>query len=76
MVAYHLGFEDKKGARLAAYPGKLLRPSLLLFIYEVLGGEPEAALPAAVALELVHSFSLAHDDIQDRDEERHGRPTA
>jgi geranylgeranyl diphosphate synthase type I len=76
MASYHLGFEDEVGARLAGYPGKLLRPSLLLFVCEALGGEPEAALPAALALELVHTFSLAHDDIQDRDEERHGRPTA
>ncbi|MFQ6117849.1 MAG: polyprenyl synthetase family protein, partial [Candidatus Bipolaricaulia bacterium] len=71
MVRYHLGFDD--GA--AGYSGKALRPSLLLFAHEALGGEPEKALPAAVALELVHSFSLVHDDIQDRDEERHGRPT-
>ncbi|MGQ9477364.1 MAG: polyprenyl synthetase family protein [Candidatus Bipolaricaulia bacterium] len=76
MVSYHLGFEDENGRRLTSYPGKLLRPSLLLFTCEALGGEPEAALPAAVALELVHSFSLVHDDIQDQDEERHGRPTA
>ena len=72
MVRYHLGFGD--GA--AHYLGKALRPSLLLFAHEALGGEPGEALPAAVALELVHSFSLVHDDIQDRDEERHGRPTA
>ncbi len=77
MVSYHLGFEeDENGTRLAGYPGKLLRPLLLLFACEALGGEPEAALPAAVAVELVHSFSLVHDDIQDQDEERHGRPTA
>jgi len=71
IVRYHLGFDD--GA--AGYSGKALRPSLLLFAHEALGGEPKGALPAAVALELVHSFSLVHDDIQDRDEERHGRPT-
>jgi len=76
MIYYHLGFQDQDGRSLEGYPGKLLRPSLLLFACEALGGEPEAALPAAVALELVHSFSLAHDDLQDRDEERHGRPTA
>lgn len=76
MVAYHLGFEGEDGEKLSGYPGKLLRPGLLLFICEALGGEPGAALPAAVALELVHSFSLAHDDIQDQDEERHGRPAA
>jgi len=72
MVRYHLGFDDGGDS----YLGKALRPALLLFAHEALGGEPEEALPAAVALELVHSFSLVHDDIQDRDEERHGRPTA
>ena len=42
------------------------------------GGEPEAALPAAAALELVHTFSLVHDDLPalDDDEERRGRPSA
>lgn len=70
MVRYHLGFGD--GA--TGHSGKALRPSLLLFAHEALGGEPGEALGAAVALELVHSFSLVHDDIQDRDKERHGQP--
>lgn len=72
LIRYHLGFgEDGEGN----YLGKALRASLALFACEALTGDWRPALPAAVAVELVHSFSLVHDDIQDRDEERHGRPT-
>jgi geranylgeranyl diphosphate synthase, type II len=58
--------------------GKRIRPVLCLATAETAGGEPDEALPAAVALELVHSFSLVHDDLPalDDDEERRGRPTA
>ncbi|MFQ6090809.1 MAG: polyprenyl synthetase family protein [Candidatus Bipolaricaulia bacterium] len=74
MIRYHLGFEDRDGGNIDHYAGKALRPSLLLFAHEALGGELREALPAAVAVELTHSFSLVHDDIQDRDLERHGHP--
>lgn len=53
--------------------GKSLRPTLCLLTVESLGGDIEAALPIAVAIELVHSFSLIHDDIEDGDEMRHHR---
>jgi geranylgeranyl diphosphate synthase, type II len=58
--------------------GKRIRPVLCLATAEAAGGKVEAALPAATALELVHSFSLVHDDLPalDDDEERRGRPTA
>jgi geranylgeranyl diphosphate synthase type II len=58
--------------------GKRIRPVLCLATAEASGGEPEDALPAAAALELVHSFSLVHDDLPalDDDDERRGRPTA
>lgn len=75
LVRYHLGFEDDQGESLPGYAGKALRPSLLLFAHEALGGEWPNVLPAATALELAHSFSLVHDDIQDGDRERHGHPT-
>lgn len=75
MLHYHLGFADRAGKSTEGYLGKALRPSLLLFACEALGGEWAKALPAAVAIELVHNFSLVHDDIQDNDLERHGRPT-
>ena len=74
IVRRHVGIEDEAGRPTDA-AGKLLRPSLVLFIADELGGRPRAALPAAVALELVHNFSLVHDDIQDRDRTRRGRPT-
>ena len=58
--------------------GKRIRPVLCLATAEAAGGAPERALPAATALELVHSFSLVHDDLPalDDDDERRGRPTA
>ncbi len=55
--------------------GKMLRPMLLLMSCEAVGGKTKAALPAAVALELVHNFTLVHDDIMDHDELRRGRET-
>jgi geranylgeranyl diphosphate synthase type I len=73
ILRYHVGFVDQDGNP-TAFLGKLLRPTLVLFTAEDLGGEVEAALPAAVGLEMVHAFSLVHDDVQDRDETRRGRP--
>jgi geranylgeranyl diphosphate synthase type II len=57
--------------------GKRIRPVLCLATTEAAGGRPEDALDAACALELIHSFSLVHDDLPalDDDEERRGRPT-
>ena len=57
--------------------GKRVRPVLCLATAEAAGTEPEAALPAAAALELVHNFSLVHDDLPalDDDELRRGRPS-
>jgi geranylgeranyl diphosphate synthase type I len=74
IVRRHVGVEDESGARVDV-AGKLLRPSLVLFVAEELGARLAEALPAAVALELVHNFSLVHDDIQDRDRTRRGRST-
>ncbi len=60
-----------------ALGGKRVRPTICLATAEAAGGTVEAALPAAAALELVHSFSLVHDDLpaMDDDDERRGRPT-
>ena len=57
--------------------GKRVRPVLCLATGEALGAEPERVLPAAAAVELVHSFSLVHDDLPalDNDAERRGRPS-
>jgi len=75
MLRYHLGWEDERGRPLAAGGGKLLRPTLCLLACQAAGGDWQRALPAAAAVELVHNFSLVHDDIQDRDRERRHRPT-
>ena len=75
MLRYHLGRVDESGRPTALSQGKRLRPSLCMFACEAVGGLPERALPAAAALELVHNFSLIHDDIQDGDLQRHHRPT-
>ncbi len=58
-------------------PGKRIRPALALLTCEAVGGRPEQALPAAGALELIHCFSLVHDDLpaMDNDNLRRGRPT-
>jgi len=57
--------------------GKRLRPALALAAAEAVGAPPERALPAAVAVELVHTYSLIHDDLpcMDDDDERRGRPS-
>lgn len=65
MARYHLGWLDRNLARVGHSSGKRLRPSLCLLVAEHVGGNWRAAVPAAVALELVHNFSLVHDDIQD-----------
>jgi geranylgeranyl diphosphate synthase type I len=77
LIQYHLGWVDRTGAP-ATTPsaqGKALRPTLCLFACEALQGDLRQALPAAAALELIHNFSLIHDDIQDQDLERRHQPT-
>ena len=71
MMRHHLGWED--GA--LTQGGKYLRPTLALVTAEACGGKWEDALPAAVGLELLHNFSLIHDDIQDESTYRRNRPT-
>jgi geranylgeranyl diphosphate synthase type I len=71
MQRYAMGWSD--GGALVL--GKCLRPSLCLLACESLGGDLDRAYPVAVALEMVHNFSLVHDDIEDGDELRHHRPT-
>ncbi|MDO3677053.1 polyprenyl synthetase family protein [Paenibacillus ehimensis] len=57
--------------------GKRLRPILVLAAAEALGGSPEAAVPAALAVEMIHTYSLIHDDLpaMDNDDFRRGKPT-
>jgi geranylgeranyl diphosphate synthase type II len=63
--------------RYALVGGKRVRAVICLATAEAAGAEPEAALPGAAALELVHAFSLVHDDLPalDNDAERRGRPS-
>lgn len=75
MLRYHLGWEDAEGCPLPSGGGKALRPTLCLLACEAAGGDWRKALPAAAALELVHNFSLIHDDIQDHDPQRRHRAT-
>ena len=75
MSAYHLGFTDAQGRAASEPAGKRIRPALALWACEALGGDPAWALPAAVAVELIHNFTLIHDDIQDGDQLRRHRPT-
>lgn len=55
--------------------GKKLRPSLVILSCEAVGGRSENALKTAAAMELIHTFSLIHDDIMDKDEMRRGKPS-
>ncbi len=59
-------------------PGKRLRPALVIAASEACGGELTQALPAAAAIEMLHAYTLVHDDLpaMDDDDERRGRPTA
>jgi geranylgeranyl diphosphate synthase type I len=72
--AYHLGWTDQDG-RPARGGGKALRPALALLAARACGVEDAVAVPGGVAVELVHNFSLVHDDLIDGDTERRHRPT-
>jgi geranylgeranyl diphosphate synthase type I len=78
MIEHHLGW-DAHGAEAPDQPsaikGKLVRPRLCLLSCAAVGGDAIVAAPAAAAVELLHNYSLIHDDIEDRDEMRRGRPT-
>jgi len=71
MLAYHLGWEGQGAGPDAR--GKRIRPLLVLLTCSAAGGDWKDALPAAAAVELVHNFSLIHDDIQDNSPLRRGR---
>jgi geranylgeranyl diphosphate synthase type I len=73
MMAYHLGWEGEGSGPDAR--GKRIRPMLVLLSCSAAGGDWRNALPAAASVELVHNFSLIHDDIQDNSPLRRGRET-
>ena len=70
-LAYHFGFDPYGPVR----TGKRLRPQMVGIAADAFGALSDAWIPAAVAIELLHNYSLIHDDIEDHDELRHGRPT-
>jgi geranylgeranyl diphosphate synthase type I len=75
MLTYHMGWSDAEGKLIEGGSGKRVRPVLCLMACEAAGGDWQRALPIAAAVELVHNFSLIHDDIQDRGDLRRGLPT-
>jgi geranylgeranyl diphosphate synthase type I len=75
MMRYHLGWLDEQLEPVEAPIGKRLRPLICLLAVEACGGNSEKGIPAAVALELLHNFTLVHDDVEDGDAVRHHRPT-
>ena len=75
MQEYQLGWRDEQLARAHVDPGKLLRPQLTLLACRAAGGEWRQALPLAAGIQLIHDFTLIHDDIEDNSDTRRGRPT-
>jgi geranylgeranyl diphosphate synthase type I len=74
MLTYHMGWTGEGAGPEAT--GKRIRPLLVLLSTAACGANWQFALPAAAAVELVHNFSLVHDDIQDNSPKRRGRDTA
>ena len=76
VVGYHLGWLDADGRPADLRGGKSVRGALALCSARAAGATAADGIPGAVAVELVHTFSLVHDDIMDGDGERHGRAAA
>ena len=73
MLHYHMGWDDS--VQYDGVSGKRIRPLLTLLCAQAVGGHWRNAIVIAAAVELIHNFSLIHDDIQDRSRLRRGRPT-
>ncbi|GAA2417374.1 family 2 encapsulin nanocompartment cargo protein polyprenyl transferase [Streptomyces pulveraceus] len=76
VAMYHFGWQEADGSPSSGPAGKAIRPALVLAAARALGGDPEQAVRAAVAVELAHNFTLLHDDVIDEDRTRRHRPTA
>jgi len=75
ILRYHMGWQDEHGQSCSRESGKFIRSTLCLLSCQAVGGDTSQAMPAAAAVELIHNFSLIHDDIEDASYERHHRPT-
>jgi geranylgeranyl diphosphate synthase type I len=75
MMQYHMGWVDESFGPNSVPSGKRIRPMLCLLACGAAGCDPRTALPAAAGLELLHNFSLIHDDIEDNSPNRRHRPT-
>lgn len=75
MLHYHMGWMDAQFAPIEGKAGKRIRPLLALLTCQAAGGNWQDALPAGAAIELLHNFSLIHDDIEDGSPTRRGRDT-
>jgi len=73
----NIGPEDLREASiyLTEAGGKMLRPALTVLVCEAVGGTFSSCIKAATAIELIHTFSLIHDDIMDKDDMRRGKPS-
>lgn len=76
VAEYHLGWAEADGTPARSDSGKGVRPALALLSSEAAGADGSTSLPGGAAVELVHNFSLLHDDVMDGDRERRHRPTA
>lgn len=74
-LGYHLGWLDAAGSPAKINPGKQIRPLLTMLSCGAMGGNPHDALAMAAAIELIHNFSLIHDDVMDNSALRRGRET-
>lgn len=75
MMEYHMGWVNASMEPRVRAAGKRLRPTLLLLVCDAMGQDPWRALPAAGGMEILHNYSLLHDDIEDLDEVRRHFPT-
>lgn len=76
ITEYHFAWSDELGRPTSGSVGKSVRPALTFLFSQAVGGNAEDAVSAGVAVELVHNFSLVHDDVMDGDTLRRHRPTA
>ncbi|MCB8967457.1 MAG: polyprenyl synthetase family protein [Ardenticatenaceae bacterium] len=75
MMHYHMGWADANLQPAHVHAGKRIRPLLCLLVCQAAGGDWQQAVPAAAAIEILHNFTLIHDDIEDVSPTRRGRDT-